>query len=133
MKKKRLRVTLGAWMVIVAALCVGAIIATRAALSELDARRRRNPAHRCYHNLQIIQNAKSAYVLAHGPFLPDTVVALSDIEVYQKDMRELYYCPLAVGTKRNFHDSYGINSLTSAPTCKIAPSNHCLDHRQECP
>jgi hypothetical protein len=80
----------------------------------------------CINNLRQIDGAKDQYALEYGPVPPGTVLTTSEIAIYIKDMDKCF-CPLLAGTNRTFKNSYSINDLTSAPTCKVGTNeNHQL-------
>ena len=84
-------------------------------------RKRRAPPRRnqrCITKLRQIDGAKDVYFLHYGPFPSNTVLSVSDLAIYIKDINTCF-CPSAAGTSRTFENSYSINALTAAPTCKV--------------
>ncbi len=103
--KRRIRVTLGAWMVIVAGLCVGPVVVI---LVVVPGMQKRNARATCTRNLTQINWAKRVHPV---------VLSWSDWEVS---------CPLATDDARAFTNSYDIGNATTPPTCRIRPEEHVL-------
>src|ERR1700756_1848531 len=77
----------------------------------------------CINNLRQIDGAKQEWALENKANA--TVVPTSDnIQQYmgRGTQGSLPTCPLDTGNA--FNSSYSINSLQTAPTCQISPTNH---------
>ncbi len=79
----------------------------------------------CINNLRLIDSAKQQWAHDFGKSDRDTPQA-SDLWPYlaRGIPPELPYCP--ADDSSSFSNSYNINSVGEAPTCKIAPSKHIL-------
>ncbi len=81
---------------------------------------------RCMSNLRMIVHAKQESLLeVDGD--SSKVVPHEWVAPYVKDVGKMF-CPLAKGTNCTFENSYAINAITTAPTCKIEPKTHRPDY-----
>ena len=108
MKKRRIRVTLGAWMAIVAGLGLLACTATTFFMKPRESTRGHGP---CERNLRKIDAARMSYAIAYGGD-DNTLFTHAQVALFMKDATNCI-CPSAKGTNRTFHNSYAINVLTS--------------------
>jgi prepilin-type N-terminal cleavage/methylation domain-containing protein len=108
-------------MIVVAIIGLLAAIAVPSFLQARETARR----NACINNLRQIDGAKDQYALEYGGGA-DLLLTSTNIAIYIKDMNKCF-CPLLVGTNRTFDNSYSINVLTAAPTCKVGTNkNHDL-------
>ncbi len=85
------------------------------------------PSSLCISNLRQLDSAKEQYAFEYGG-REDTLLTTSQVAIYSKDMRKVF-CPFLVGTNRTFDNSYAINVLTAAPTCKVrGDQGHSLSY-----
>ncbi len=113
--KRRIRVTLGAWMVTVAVVCVCLAVAVLA----IRERRHDEARIQCERNLSMLMfeiiNETSFYIV---PGKPDGAWFCGDqLPSYVTESS----CPLAVGTNATFRNSYslgdGVRSNCNVPSC----------------
>jgi len=77
----------------------------------------------CINNLRQIDGAKQNYAL-DNKVDPSSTPAETLIQAYlgRGNNGGLPFCP--ADTTQTFDNSYNINSLQLAPTCKVVPTNH---------
>ncbi len=108
-----IRVTLGAWMVIVAVVCGGAAVVIHVVVPYMGLTEDRD---------------KEAII-------PDLRVHIRDMCV--TDLRRIdegwppvaitnRACPMATGTNNTFVNSYDLGNTSTPPTCRIRPEEHVL-------
>ena len=119
MTKRRIRVTLGAWMVVVAVLCAGVAIPILVVRARKQAKARAG----CIANLLRLQQADEEWpAVLDGR--REAVSATSAWFIVQHPTN--VYCPLAKGTNRTQPNSYHMGGWPAPPTCRICPEEHRL-------
>ena len=121
MSKRRIRVTLGRWMAIVAGLGISAAVVTVVVLPRVRTRRERVI---CINNLRMIDAAKYQYGVESRGLTSDAVPTLPEVDQYMRVSKSS--CPRARGTNCTLENSYSVNDFTSPPTCRICPEEHRL-------
>jgi hypothetical protein len=117
MTKRRIRFGLGAWIIGVTVLCVGAAVAILV-VAQVREREAREARAGCIANLQFLESCK---VTTQG----FTIIHINGFRLPQH-RRTNIFCPLAIGTNRTPFSSYDIGDATTPPTCRICPEEHVL-------
>jgi hypothetical protein len=123
MTKRRVRFGLGAWIVIITALCIGVAVATLIGV-QAQKRKAREARATCIANMRWIE-AQLIEISLQDSIAPDYYAPLFRL-LGESDTNHV--CPLAVGTNRTLNNSYAyvFGDWTSPPTCRICPEEHVL-------
>ena len=126
MPRRRLKFTLGTFMILVAVFGIGASVVTLIVLPRV---RRRQTRDECRHNMRQIQTVSRFVSRSHSTIIVNgTAVSTSSvtIEIFGPAPVTNSFCPMARGTNRTFANSYDLHYFTSPPTCRICPDDHVL-------